>query len=51
MTPKLKIEINTHPKAKTKRKLGRKKLDKKALQEKIDKLEILSRTINKITVR
>jgi len=36
---------------KQKRKPGRKKLDKKALQEKIDKLKILTRSINKITVR
>ena len=33
------------------RKAGRKKLDKKALQEKIDKLKIEIRSINKITVR
>ena len=36
---------------KVKRKLGRKKLDKKALQEKIDKLKMLTRSINKTTVR
>jgi len=36
---------------KTKQKLGRKKLDKKALQEKIDKLKMLTQSINKITVR
>jgi hypothetical protein len=42
MTPKVKI--------KNKRKPG-KKLDKKALQEKIDKLKIVFRSINKITVR
>ena len=36
---------------KVKRKPGRKKLDKKALQEKIDKLKILTRSINKTTVR
>jgi transcriptional regulator with XRE-family HTH domain len=35
----------------TKRKPGRKKLDKKALQEKIDKLKMLTQSINKITVR
>ena len=51
ITPKLKIEIKTPPKPKTKRKPGRKKLDKKALQEKIDKLKIVTRAINKITVR
>lgn len=36
---------------KAKRKLGRKKLDKKALQEKIDKLKMLTRSITKTTVR
>lgn len=36
---------------KVKRKPGRKKLDKKALQEKIDKLKMLTRSINKTTVR
>jgi transcriptional regulator with XRE-family HTH domain len=36
---------------KAKRKPGRKKLDKKALQEKIDKLKMLTRSINKTTVR
>lgn len=51
ITPKVKIEIKTPPKPKTKRKPGRKKLDKKALQEKIDKLKIVTRAINKITVR
>ena len=51
ITPKVKIEIKTPPKPKTKRKPGRKKLDKKALQEKIDKLKIVTRSINKITVR
>ena len=49
--PKVKMEIKTSPKPKTKRKLGRKKVDKKALQEKIDKLKMVTRTINKITVR
>jgi transcriptional regulator with XRE-family HTH domain len=34
-----------------KRKPDRKKLDKKALQEKIDKLKMLTQSINKITVR
>ncbi len=51
ITPKVKIEIKAPPKPKTKRKPGRKKLDKKALQEKIDKLKIVTRAINKITVR
>ena len=36
---------------KAKRKPGRKKLYKKALQEKIDKLKMLTRSINKTTVR
>ena len=36
---------------KAKRKPGRKKLDKKALQEKIDKLKMLIRSINKIKMR
>lgn len=36
---------------KAKRKPGRKKLDKKALQENIDKLKMLTRSINKTTVR
>jgi transcriptional regulator with XRE-family HTH domain len=39
----------SHPKVK--RKPGRKKLDKKALQEKIDKLKMFTRSINKTTVR
>jgi transcriptional regulator with XRE-family HTH domain len=51
IAPKVKIEIKTPPKPKTKRKPGSKKLDKKALQEKIDKLKIVTRAINKITVR
>ena len=51
ITPKVKIEIKTPQKPKPKRKPGRKKLDKKALQEKIDKLKIVTRAINKITVR
>ncbi len=37
------------PKAKGKH--GRKKLDKKALQEKIDKLKMLTRSVNKTTVK
>jgi transcriptional regulator with XRE-family HTH domain len=51
ITPKVKIEIKTPPTPKTKRNPGRKKLDKKTLQEKIDKLKIITRAINKITVR
>ena len=51
MTQKAKIQINTSPKLKPKRKTDNKKRDKKALQEKIDKLKMVTRTINKITVR
>ena len=39
------------PKVKRKGKPGRKKLDKKALKEKIDKLKMITRSISKITVR
>ena len=49
--PKVKIEAKTSLKPKTKRKPGRKKIDKKALQEKIDRLRMITRNINKITVR
>ena len=45
------MEIKTSPKPKTKRKLGRKKVDKKVLQEKIDKLKMVAKNINKITAR
>lgn len=38
-------------KARKKGRPGRKKLDKKALKEKIDKLKMITRSINKITVR
>ena len=50
-TPKVKMEIQTSTKPKTKRKLGRKKVDKKVLQEKIDKLKMVAKNINKITAR
>ena len=50
-TPKVKMKIKTSPKPKTKRKLGRKKVDKKVLQEKIDKLKMVAKNINKITAR
>ena len=50
-TPKVKMEGKASHKTKTKRNPGRKKLDKKALQEKIDKLNMVTRTITKITVR
>ena len=48
---KVKTQITTPKKPKTKRKPGRKKIDKKVLQEKIDKLKMVTRKINKITVR
>ena len=51
MAQKVKIRIKTPLQPKTKRKPGRKKLDKKALQEKVDKLKMVTQTINKITVR
>ena len=50
-TPKVKMEAKTSLEPKTKRKPGRKKIDKKALQEKIDRLRMVTRNINKITVR
>ena len=49
--PKVKMEAKTSLEPKTKRKPGRKKIDKKALQEKIDRLRMITRNINKITVR
>ena len=49
--PKVKMEAKTSLEPKTKRKPGRKKIDKKALQEKIDRLKMVARNINKITVR
>jgi len=51
MAQKVKIKIHPSAKLKPKRKTGSKKLDKKALQEKIDKLKMVTGTINKITVR
>ncbi len=51
MAQKVKIQIKPSPKLKPKRKTDSKKLDKKALQEKIDKIKMVTRTINKITVR
>ena len=36
---------------KKKGKPGRKKLDKKVLREKIDKLKLITRSVNKITVK
>ena len=49
--PKVKMEAKNSLEPKTKRKPGRKKIDKKALQEKIDRLKMGARNINKITVR
>ena len=51
MAQKVKIQVNPSPKLKPKRKTNSKILDKKPLQEKIDKLKMVVRTINKITVR
>jgi transcriptional regulator with XRE-family HTH domain len=51
MTRKDKIQVKIPPKSKTKGKLERKKFDKNTLQEKIEKLKIITRSINKITVR
>ena len=50
-TPKMQMEAKASLEPKTKRKPGRKKIDKKALQEKIDRLKMVARNINKITVR
>ena len=51
ISPKRSIKTESSPKSKTARKLTRKELDKKVLQEKIDKLKLVTQTINKITVR
>ena len=51
LSPKVRIKTEPSPKSKTTRKLTRKELDKKVLQEKIDKLKLVTQTINKITVR
>ena len=51
LSPKVRIKTESAPKSKTTRKLTRKELDKKVLQEKIDKLKLVTQTINKITVR
>ncbi|MFL2948080.1 MAG: helix-turn-helix domain-containing protein [Nitrospinales bacterium] len=51
LSPKRSIKTESSPKSKTTRKLTRKELDKKVLQEKIDKLKLVTQTINKITVR
>ena len=49
--PKVRIKTEPFQKSKTTRTLTRKELDKKVLQEKIDKLKLVTQTINKITVR
>jgi hypothetical protein len=51
-TPKSRLSPSTKPaKAKKRGRPGRKKIDKKILKEKIDKLKMITRSINKITVR
>ena len=51
ISPKVRIKTEPSQKSKTTRTLTRKELDKKVLQEKIDKLKLVTQTINKITVR
>ena len=51
LSPNVRIKTEPASKSKTTRKLTRKELDKKVLQEKIDKLKLVTQTINKITVR
>ena len=51
ISPKVRIKTEPFQKSKTTRTLTRKELDKKVLQEKIDKLKLVTQTINKITVR
>jgi len=51
VSPKVRIKTEPLQKSKTARPLTRKELDKKVLQEKIDKLKLVTQTINKITVR
>lgn len=51
VSPKVRIKTEPLQKSKTIRPLTRKELDKKVLQEKIDKLKLVTQTINKITVR
>jgi transcriptional regulator with XRE-family HTH domain len=55
-SPKNRFHSSTSPtskptKAKKRGRPGRKKVDKKILKEKIDKLKMITRSINKITVR
>ena len=51
VSPKVRIKTEPLQKSKATRPLTRKELDKKVLQEKIDKLQLVTQTINKITVR
>jgi len=51
ISPKVRIKTEPSQKSKTTRALTRKELDKKVLQEKIDKLKLVTQTINKTTVR
>ncbi len=51
LSPKVRVKIEPSPKSKTTRKMSKKELDKKVLQDKIDKLKLVTQTINKITVR
>ena len=51
LSSKVRVETEPSQKSKTTRKLIRKERDKKVLQEKIDKLKLVTQTINKITVR
>jgi len=51
VSPKVRIKTEPFQKPKTTRPMTRKELDKKVLQEKIDKLKLVTQTINKITVR
>ena len=51
LSSKVRVKTGPSQKSKTTRKLIRKERDKKVLQEKIDKLKLVTQTINKITVR
>ena len=51
LSSKVRVKAEPSQKSTTTRKLIRKERDKKVLQEKIDKLKLVTQTINKITVR
>ena len=51
LSSKVRVKTGPSQKSTTTRKLIRKERDKKVLQEKIDKLKLVTQTINKITVR